>query len=116
MQAIISQPYGAIWNVVPKSPADWNAIVDKSAAPINAGLYGMRDQLRVAVQPTTIAGVKAFIVMLKEVPPANRDLVFFFVDTASTEIYTLSLHDALPISMASRMSESNVPITVMTPI
>src|SRR3712207_7281868 len=26
------------------------------------------------------------------------DLVFFFNDTATTEIYTLSLHDALPIS------------------
>src|SRR5438034_11811163 len=24
---------------------------------------------------------------------------FFFIDTASTEIYTLSLHDALPISL-----------------
>src|SRR3712207_7483506 len=27
----------------------------------------------------------------------NRLLVFFFNDTATTEIYTLSLHDALPI-------------------
>src|SRR3989442_12394658 len=27
-------------------------------------------------------------------------LVFFFNDTATTEIYTLSLHDALPISRA----------------
>ena len=27
---------------------------------------------------------------------------FFFNDTATTEIYTLSLHDALPISWASR--------------
>src|SRR3712207_8985713 len=26
------------------------------------------------------------------------DIVFFFNDTATTEIYTLSLHDALPIS------------------
>ena len=25
--------------------------------------------------------------------------VFFFNDTATTEIYTLSLHDALPISL-----------------
>ena len=25
------------------------------------------------------------------------DVVFFFNDTATTEIYTLSLHDALPI-------------------
>src|SRR2546429_2203512 len=31
---------------------------------------------------------------------AERDL-FFFNDTATTEIYTLSLHDALPISPAN---------------
>src|SRR3712207_9214029 len=31
-------------------------------------------------------------------------LVFFFNDTATTEIYTLSLHDALPISCARRGS------------
>src|SRR3712207_9104483 len=29
-------------------------------------------------------------------------LRFFFNDTATTEIYTLSLHDALPISVGSR--------------
>src|SRR3989475_3978217 len=28
--------------------------------------------------------------------------IFFFNDTATTEIYTLSLHDALPISQAAR--------------
>src|SRR6267143_6879745 len=28
------------------------------------------------------------------------DIFFFFNDTATTEIYTLSLHDALPISRA----------------
>src|SRR2546430_17704222 len=28
--------------------------------------------------------------------------VFFFNDTATTEIYTLSLHDALPISLSVR--------------
>src|SRR2546426_2650442 len=27
-------------------------------------------------------------------------VIFFFNDTATTEIYTLSLHDALPISLA----------------
>src|SRR6266550_8766042 len=29
-------------------------------------------------------------------------VLFFFNDTATTEIYTLSLHDALPISLAGR--------------
>src|SRR6266542_3181085 len=31
-------------------------------------------------------------------------LFFFFIHTATTEIYTLSLHDALPISLASSPS------------
>src|SRR2546430_10286324 len=30
-------------------------------------------------------------------------LFFFFNDTATTEIYTLSLHDALPISICERI-------------
>src|SRR2546430_13453596 len=33
---------------------------------------------------------------------------FFFNDTATTEIYTLSLHDALPISPRSSHSETPV--------
>src|SRR5258708_30932369 len=34
-------------------------------------------------------------------------MFFFFNDTATTEIYTLSLHDALPISTASAMATHN---------
>src|ERR1051326_9005629 len=33
--------------------------------------------------------------------------VFFFNDTATTEIYTLSLHDALPICTSARTSRSS---------
>src|SRR5260221_6654673 len=36
-------------------------------------------------------------------PPATLTF-FFFNDTATTEIYTLSLHDALPISRTSNRS------------
>src|SRR2546423_3377658 len=32
-----------------------------------------------------------------DVPPASACIVFFFNDPATTEIYSLSLHDALPI-------------------
>src|SRR2546429_2595804 len=35
---------------------------------------------------------------------------FFFNDTATTEIYTLSLHDALPISSALVTSSDTAPI------
>src|SRR2546422_3391214 len=39
---------------------------------------------------------------------------FFFNDTATTEIYTLSLHDALPISL-TRMTQDLAMFKGMTP-
>jgi len=39
-------------------------------------------------------------------------LFFFFNDTATTEIYTLSLHDALPISSACQHSSVEVRPTI----
>src|SRR3712207_6974268 len=41
---------------------------------------------------------------------------FFFNDTATTEIYTLSLHDALPISVISERLSSAAPKHSFTPI
>src|SRR2546422_4352633 len=38
---------------------------------------------------------------------------FFFNDTATTEIYTLSLHDALPISRYQVTSWTNIPTMVI---
>src|SRR5256885_13813381 len=38
--------------------------------------------------------------------PPSTPFIFFFNDTATTEIYTLSLHDALPILMASARCDS----------
>src|SRR2546423_5754687 len=39
---------------------------------------------------------------------------FFFNDTATTEIYTLSLHDALPIWMAAyALTRAGVNVTVL---
>src|SRR3989442_8076029 len=43
------------------------------------------------------------------IPAASPFLFFFFNDTATTEIYTLSLHDALPI-FAYWMRGSMVPL------
>src|SRR2546430_10632134 len=41
-------------------------------------------------------------------PPVIYFLFFFFNDTATTEIYTLSLHDALPISVLDLDEELTV--------
>src|SRR2546430_13231195 len=40
----------------------------------------------------------------------GRFIFFFFNDTATTEIYTLSLHDALPISGRSPQSMRNTVV------
>src|SRR2546425_568535 len=40
-------------------------------------------------------------------PGTPAGSVFFFNDTATTEIYTLSLHDALPIWIASYSGDVN---------
>src|SRR2546427_5083374 len=42
-------------------------------------------------------------------PAPIRCFFFFFNDTATTEIYTLSLHDALPIYGADRGGEREHP-------
>src|SRR5438094_5341557 len=41
---------------------------------------------------------------------------FFFNDTATTEIYTLSLHDALPISWSSRRTTHPCVSSVRAPL
>src|SRR2546429_8857508 len=42
--------------------------------------------------------VRYFYFFLLRFVPLSNFFFFFFNDTATTEIYTLSLHDALPIS------------------
>src|SRR5256885_6819740 len=39
------------------------------------------------------------------IPPLTTSTFFFFNDTATTEIYTLSLHDALPIYMVEPVKD-----------
>src|SRR5690606_40232083 len=45
-----------------------------------------------------LATAHATLALAPPSPPTSAFFFFFFNDTAPTEIYTLSLHDALPIS------------------
>src|SRR6478736_3283648 len=57
---------------------------------------------RVAVEDSSFApGVNQVL------DSVTRQLVFFFNDTATTEIYTLSLHDALPIPAGRHCSRAS---------
>src|SRR3989449_10567559 len=45
--------------------------------------------------------------------PSGLVVFFFFKDTATTEIYPLSLHDALPISSVAAAAEGRIQACVL---
>jgi len=75
MQAIIARPLDPDFNLVPQTTAEWKATVAEAALDTVARLPRLRETLGVTVKPTTIAGVQAFIVTPKEIPPRNRHRV-----------------------------------------
>ena len=79
MRAIIARPVNPIWNVVPKTAAEWKAVVAQNAAETVATLPAMRAALHVKVEPAIIAGVKTYIVTPEVIPSTNRNrlLIYF---------------------------------------
>ncbi|HWU55475.1 MAG TPA: alpha/beta hydrolase [Rhizomicrobium sp.] len=79
MRAQIAAPVNPIWNVVPKTAAEWKALVAKNAAEALPGIAAMRSALKVKTEPLTIAGVKVYRVTPDVIPPANRNrrLLYF---------------------------------------
>jgi len=77
IQKLIAAPLSPTWNVIPKTPAEWKAQVAAAAATTMQTLPALREKLGVKVEPVTIAGVKAYRVTPRNVPPenANRLLV-----------------------------------------
>jgi len=75
MQAIIARPLDPKFNLAPENIADWKSRVENAATVTRAGLPKLREALGVTVEPTTIAGVKAFIVAPASIPPGNRSRV-----------------------------------------
>src|SRR5215207_2754441 len=75
MQAVIARPFNPNFNLVPETTADWKKRVEDAARNVVATLPRLREALGVSVEPTTIGGVKAFIVTPKVIPSGSRDRV-----------------------------------------
>src|SRR6266498_3844479 len=86
-------PARSRWRPVPRPPQGGPAKDRKSTrlnsshVRISYAVFCLKKKTQYPRQPSVI----------RDTPIADR-LSFFFNDTATTEIYTLSLHDALPIS------------------
>jgi epsilon-lactone hydrolase len=79
LQALIAAPLPSFWNLHPKSAQEWKEFVQQRAALNLKTAAALREKLNVRVEPTTIAGVKAFLVMPSEVADENRNRILIHV-------------------------------------
>ena len=79
MQKVIGGPLQSVWNDHPKDAEAWKAWVKTRSDALAETLPELRSRLGVKVEPTTIAGVPAFVVTPSEIPEANRNRLLFHV-------------------------------------
>ncbi len=79
MQKIIAAPLRQNWDVLPKTGEEWRATANAGAAVSIAALPGIRERLHVKVEPTTIDGVKAYVVTPDDIPPESRNRLLVHV-------------------------------------
>ena len=67
LQAMIAAPLPSWWNLHPKSAQEWKDWVQLRAALNLKSAAALREKMAVKVEPTTLAGVKAFVVTPGEI-------------------------------------------------
>jgi monoterpene epsilon-lactone hydrolase len=79
VQKLIAAPLRQGWNAPPTTPDGWRELAGAGAAATARSLPAMRERLRVKVEPSTMDGVKVFIVTPDTIPPENRDRLLVHV-------------------------------------
>jgi epsilon-lactone hydrolase len=79
LQKLIAVPVPPNWRDFPKTNDEWKKLVDTGAAATVRTLPGLREQLHVKTESTTIDGVPAFIVTPETIPPENRNRLLIHV-------------------------------------
>jgi len=87
MQAIIARPPSSHWSEVPKTSEAWKAEIQESAQGVIATLPKLRELLGVTVAPTTIAGVKAFVVTPNSIPARNQNRILLHLHGGARVYY-----------------------------
>jgi acetyl esterase/lipase len=72
LQAIIARPPDPNYSIAPRTVAEWKSRVAEAARKTEATLPKLREALGVTMEPTIIAGVKAFKITPKSPLQSNR--------------------------------------------
>ncbi len=77
-QALVAAPYRTpAWDANPPDAAAWRALVDKLAQSALPGLAKARQALGVTIEPTTIGGVRGFVLTPSSIPDAHKGQVIY---------------------------------------
>jgi epsilon-lactone hydrolase len=79
VQKLIAAPPSPIWNFVAKSKEEWKTFLDTGAANAVKTFPAKMEALRVKYEPTTIDGVKGYIVTPATMPPNHADKLLVHV-------------------------------------
>ena len=79
MQKLIAATLSPTWNTIPTSAEEWKAQVAVGAAAAMQALPALRQELGVNVEPLTVGGVKAYMVMPRNIPLENRNRLLIHV-------------------------------------
>src|SRR5260221_9697718 len=79
IQKLIGAPLSPTYNQIPATNEEWKKQIGGVEAATAKGLPALRDALKVKVEPTTLDGVKAFIVTPDTIPPQNRNRLLVHV-------------------------------------
>ena len=100
MQKFIAAPLNSSWRDLWKTGEEWRKAADKMDAGIVPTIPAMTERLHVKIEPSTMDGVKVFIVNPDQIPPENRNrllihihggcYVFFPGEAGVTEAVTMA--------------------------
>jgi acetyl esterase/lipase len=79
MQRIIAAPRNPAWNILWKTGEEWRAAANAQAAKTLQTLPSMRKRLHVSVRPTTMDGVRVYVVTPDTIPSEHRDKLLIHV-------------------------------------
>jgi epsilon-lactone hydrolase len=79
MQKLIGAPLNPSHNQIPATHEEWKKQIGGVEAATVKGLPALREALKVTVEPTTLDGVKAYIVTPQNMPPQNRNRLLVHV-------------------------------------
>jgi acetyl esterase/lipase len=79
IRKLIEAPPSPIWNFVARSKEEWKVFLDNGSANAVKTFPAKMEALQVKYEPTTIDGVKGYIVMPATMPPEHADKLLIHV-------------------------------------